>query len=149
MDSQSSVALQANDDSHQQRIHELEQQVAQLQVQLKETQKHLEQPQRDTLFRVIFDSAGVGLAVIDTAGRMTAINRRAADMAGYTPDELVGTFCSKVIHPADRSLFNHYLAAFLRDEPVEDRLEIRHLHKDGSILWVSARWQPCVMDMAR
>jgi|GEM_PF-1011951 len=48
-------------------------------------------------FRSIVETAGEGISQIDTEGRIVFLNKRCADMMGYTPDELLGRKLSEFI----------------------------------------------------
>lgn len=70
-------------------------------------------------FRSLFDLAAVGINVTDESGRYLMVNRRMADMLGYTPDELCGLNFRDVTLPEDVEA----------NEPLNDRLAACRLER--------------------
>ena len=83
-------------------------------------------------FELVFDRAPIGMAVttFDEA-TVVEVNRRFAQMLGYTADELVGRCINDFIHADDNA----------RVPPVRERAhlgataEVRFICKDGSVVW--------------
>ena len=88
-------------------------------------------------FRLLFDSAPLGIIQIDQNGRLTSANRRFAELAGYSQEELVGITHRAVAPPEDLPERDESAASLLSeqsDAPVS--IERRLLRKDGSTIWV-------------
>ena len=99
----------------------------------------------ETRFRSVFESALVGIAFADTAGRFLDTNRALQDMLGYTDDELRSMDVTEVLHPADGET-----PAELRRAVAHGRLasalgERRLIRNDGHILWCDC-WGTAVPD---
>ena len=93
----------------------------------------------DELFRSVFDSAPVGITLVEPDGRWLRVNLEVGRMLGYDRDELIGASASDFTHPDDLDDDRRRVAAaFAGDGELLDR-EKRYLHKDGSLVWVNAR----------
>jgi PAS domain S-box-containing protein len=94
-------------------------------------------------FRVLFEQAAVGVALIDTkTGKFAKINQRYCDIVGYTSEEMVRLTFQDITHPEDvkTDLENMEL---LRQGKIKDRsLEKRYYHKNGAIVWVNLTISP-------
>ncbi len=93
----------------------------------------------DELFRSVFDSAPVGITLVEPDGRWLRVNLEVCRMLGYDRDELIGLSARDFTHPDDiEGDRRRVAAAFAGDGDLLDR-EKRYLHKDGSVVWVNAR----------
>lgn len=96
----------------------------------------------ETEFRAVFETAGVGMAVSDTAtGRFLRVNRRLGAFLGRDETELLGMSVGDVIHPSDR---DEGLEA-LRAGTLAGRahaVEIRYCRKDGTVVWGAVNGTP-------
>jgi PAS domain S-box-containing protein len=87
-------------------------------------------------FRGTFEQAAVGIAHLDMKGRYLRVNRRLADMLGYTVDELLTMRFHDVTAPDDldgSAALRDELAAGTRETA---QIEKRYVRKDGRQLWV-------------
>ena len=86
-------------------------------------------------YRMLFEGAGDAIFVIsaegDEAGKIVAANRAAAEMHGYTVDELLGLKIQDLDDPKAALEVPRRLAAMLRGEKVQ--VELSHRRKDGSV----------------
>jgi len=86
-------------------------------------------------FRATFDQRAIGMAHTSTEGRFLRVNRKLADMLGYSPGELVGRSFAEITHPDDRSLSEAARkSGIVGAAPV---FEKRYVRKDGTTLWVA------------
>jgi PAS domain S-box-containing protein len=85
--------------------------------------------------RAIFDNAGIGIDLLDSGGRVVAVNQALSDMLGYTVEELERLTFSELTHPDDIETSRQMLEALVAGEKHSYRIEKRYLRKDGSILW--------------
>lgn len=95
-------------------------------------------------YRAIFDHTAVGVVHIAPDGRFLLVNRRLAEMVGYSVAELQGMTVQQITVPEDVSRQQHRLEALLEGREDEFTLEKRYRHRDGSVVWVevtmSAVW---------
>ncbi|WP_304638649.1 hybrid sensor histidine kinase/response regulator [Pseudomonas sp.] len=75
------------------------------------------------------------LAVIDQAGIYLSANPAWADILGYAPEQIEGRHFSELVHPEDVSA-SHVALGQAFDADLTS-FEIRYLHRDGSLRWVS------------
>ncbi|MBF0295059.1 MAG: PAS domain S-box protein [Magnetococcales bacterium] len=103
--------------------------------------------ENEKLFRTIFEQAGVGVALLHTpTGRFERINRRYAEMVGYSVEEMILKGFQEITHPddlpADLANLQRLIAGKLRDFTMEKR----YIHRNGSVVWVritvSPLWKP-------
>lgn len=92
-------------------------------------------------FRRIVETAQEGIVAADANGAITLINRRGAEMLGYTPEELAGRPLESIVAEAD--LADHR-ARFVRRQNGEAdlRYDRRFRCKDGSTIWAQASGAP-------
>ncbi len=81
--------------------------------------------------------APVGIGHMALGGTFLRVNRRLADMLGYTADELLGMRFQDLTHPADLVADLDQALRLVAGESSEYRLEKRYVRKDGSIFWAS------------
>jgi len=86
------------------------------------------------LFRAAFEDAPFGMGVSTHSGRIVRVNLAAAEMLGYTTDELVGMHFTAVAHPDDMEVVSAAVDQIDRGEVV--RFEKRLVRRDGGTIWV-------------
>jgi two-component system, cell cycle sensor histidine kinase and response regulator CckA len=86
--------------------------------------------------RAVFEHAGVGLAYLTPDGRFLQVNRRLADILGYTPDELLTKTFQEITHPAHLTADLTQLRHLAAGSGGSYTTEKRYLHKDGTAVWV-------------
>ena len=83
-------------------------------------------------YRNIVETTSEGVWMIDADHRTTYVNRRMAEMLGYTVAEMLGRQVRDFIRPAAHA----DLASGLEHEPgAHEQREICYLRKDGSEMW--------------
>ena len=93
-------------------------------------------------YRRIVDTAAEGIWQIDEQSRITYVNRRMADMLGYTHGEMVGADVTSFMPPGE-----HVDSVFRKDQQrkgVVDHFERQYIRKDGSILWTRVAITPII-----
>lgn len=102
--------------------------------------------ENEALLRTVFEQAGVGVAVIDTAtGQFKRINQRYCDIVGYSNAEMSsGMNFQQLTHPEDLDEDLNNMQRLIDGEISEFSMEKRYFHKQGQIVWVrltvSATW---------
>jgi PAS domain S-box-containing protein len=88
-------------------------------------------------FRVMFEAAGLGIALDDLQGHILESNPALQDMLGYPAEELRGMAYSEFTHPEDlaaEEILFRELAGGARDRY---RIAKRYVRKDGALLWAN------------
>jgi two-component system NtrC family sensor kinase len=86
-------------------------------------------------FRLSFEEAPVGMALIRGDGVVLRVNRALCQMTGYTETELISRG-RDITHPADRAEESRPLSRILSGELAAGSLEERYLHKQGHTIYV-------------
>jgi PAS domain S-box-containing protein len=87
-------------------------------------------------FRTVFQSAGVGIALVDAAGRIVTPNRAFQAMLGYG-DDLAGVRFADVTHPADLAADLDLFGQLLAGGRTTYQMEKRYVAKDGRVVWAN------------
>jgi PAS domain S-box-containing protein len=102
-------------------------------TELKVTEQALRQSEAE--FRVVFENAGIGMALAGRDGNVLRSNPALQRFLGYSEGELRGRQFSDFTHPddlpADRELFDRMTTG----EVESYQNERRYLRKDGSVVW--------------
>ncbi|WP_216819749.1 PAS domain S-box protein [Zoogloea sp. LCSB751] len=94
-------------------------------------------------FRVIFEQAPLGVALLDSrGGRITEANPRFAEIVGLSPAEMVGRAPTAMTHPDDVAESRQHIERLNAGEISGYRLTKRYLRPDGSVVWVSLSCAP-------
>ncbi len=86
-------------------------------------------------FRTIFESAGIGVVLVDPEGRVMAANPAVRAMLGYGEAELLGRTSADQTHPDDLVVQAALTGEMLRGERDGYQLEKRYIRKDGRVIW--------------
>jgi PAS domain S-box-containing protein len=84
-------------------------------------------------YRNIVETTSEGVWMIDADHRTTYVNRRMAEMLGYTVADMIGRPVSDFVAPADRHDVRQGLER--RRSGVSEQRELCYLRKDGSEMW--------------
>lgn len=85
-------------------------------------------------FRLAFDYAPIGMALIDAQGTLVQINRTLQTMLGYDAEELLGSDFRSISYPTDRGhAFNVHQQLLSGELDVHETVK-RYRHKDGHIV---------------
>ncbi len=95
--------------------------------------EHIHLAEQD--YRLAFDSAGTGLALLRMSGEWIAANRMLCQMFGYTEEELRATSFQRLTHPDDTDVSKDELNRLIQGQRTSLTLEKRYIRKDGSTLW--------------
>ena len=86
-------------------------------------------------FRLSFEEAPVGMALIRCDGVWLRVNRALCQMTGYTESELISRD-GDITHPDDRAEESRLLSRILSGELAAGSLEERYLHRQGHTIYV-------------
>ena len=99
--------------------------------------------------KVLYESAGVGIATADATGRFLDANSRWCGFLGYERDELLALSCLDATHPDDRVAVQGRMSDLLTAKVDSFFLEKRFLRKDGQIVWGLLSVTPIRDDMGQ
>jgi diguanylate cyclase (GGDEF)-like protein/PAS domain S-box-containing protein len=92
--------------------------------------------------QAIFDSAAVGIGLINKEWRYIEVNDTLAEMVGYTAEELYQMTPLDLTHPDDVPMSHIYLQALMRGDKQHYRVEKRFHRKNGSVMWIDLSVAP-------
>ena len=94
----------------------------------------------DERFQVSFDSAPIGMTLIDlhreTAGRFLRVNAAFCELTGYTEADLLGTGSAAITAPADRDETVASLERLVDGAATRWNTDKRYRHASGRDVWV-------------
>ncbi len=96
-------------------------------------------------YRRIVETANEGIWTIDADHRTTYVNRRTAEILGYTPQEMLGRSPAEFLFPEDVETVKDQLKERSNGTPATN-LEKRYRKKDGSCVWVNMNTVPLYDD---
>ena len=86
-------------------------------------------------FRIAFEDAPVGVALVDLDGHRFRANRALCEMLGCSEQDLLGTDYLEHVHPEDREISTEHFHRTLEEGAGSYELERRYLHADGHVVW--------------
>lgn len=86
-------------------------------------------------FEQAFDSAPVGMAIVDSDGHYTRVNRAMSEFIGYSEAELLTMTYMDITHPDDLDLNFRLRQGLMNGATASIRMEKRYVRKDGSSVW--------------
>ncbi len=89
----------------------------------------------EALFRVAFDDAAVGLALMGFDARPIRVNRTLCEMLGYAPDEIMSKRWMDVTHPEDIAATGVTLHDAVGGRAGRAQMRKRYIRKDGGVVW--------------
>lgn len=89
----------------------------------------------EALLRNVMENAAVGMALLNTEGRLLYANRAYADMLGREPEDCMGLGAADLVHPDDLPTATAQLGTLLRGEAEGYRTERRYVRKDHTVFW--------------
>ena len=87
-------------------------------------------------FRSAMSYSAIGMALITPEGSLLDVNQSLCDMIGYTRDEILSTRFEAIVHADDVAANVDEFQRLLNVETNVYRVEQRHLHKTGQVIWV-------------
>lgn len=86
-------------------------------------------------FRAVFEDAAIGMAMVDTEGRLEESNPALQRMLGYSGEELSGMAFSEFTYPGDVTADLELYRDLVAGERDYYQMEKRYVRKDGRLLW--------------
>ncbi|MDQ3897503.1 MAG: PAS domain S-box protein [Actinomycetota bacterium] len=87
-------------------------------------------------FRLAFDEAPIGVALVALDGRWLRVNKALCDIVGYPADELLQRSFQDITHPDDVAADLAYIERLLAGEIQMNQIEKRYFHARGHVVWI-------------
>lgn len=87
-------------------------------------------------FRVMFENAGIGIALVGMDRRPLEANAALIEMSGYTPDEFFQKSGMELSYPEDAEVGIPELKEVLEGKLNSYQIEKRYVRKNGQIYWI-------------
>lgn len=101
---------------------------------LKQTQKAL--GEREKQFRLLFDEAPIGMAIVALNERCVRVNQAYRDLLGYSEEELLADSFMMPIHPGDVIQVEEEVQRILSGQAGQFAREVRYRHREGKTVFV-------------
>lgn len=86
-------------------------------------------------FRKIFNSTNVGLAVLDKDGKYLYLNKKRAELLGYSIEEMQQKDYKEIIHPDDLYKISELYRKLVNGEIENFEIDLKFIRKDGEIVY--------------
>jgi PAS domain S-box-containing protein len=90
----------------------------------------------DPRFRLAFDNAPIGIAIVGMDSRFHRVNKALCKVLGYSEEELLSRPVTEIAHPDDPRLEGEALQKLIKGEIPSYRIDKRYIAKDGSLVWL-------------
>ena len=87
-------------------------------------------------FRLAFDEAPIGVALVAIDGRWLRVNRALCQIVGYPPEVMLQLGFQDITHPDDIGADIEYIRRLLSGEVETNQIEKRYVHADGHVVWI-------------
>lgn len=96
----------------------------------------VESQESEARFRAMFESAGIGIALVGLDRRPIEANAAMIEMTGYSPEEFFKMSGADLSYPGDAEIGIPELRAVLEGTLNTYQIEKRYIRKSGQIFWV-------------
>jgi len=93
-------------------------------------------------YRDLVEKAGIAILIADQKGNFKYLNKRYAEIFGYTLKEMQNLSISSVVHPDDLKRVMSYYQGRLQGKKVPSRYEYKGVKKDGSVIYLEVDSAP-------
>ncbi len=109
-------------------------------------QAEFERTMIESRFRSLVQQATDLTVVFDRTGQITYCSPASERIIGYTPEELENGAPFDLVHPLDRKRLRLAFIRLARQHGTGVPIEIRLIHRDGSVRWIEATPSNLLMD---
>jgi PAS domain S-box-containing protein len=102
-------------------------------TQSRESERRIRQSEER--FRAVFEGAGIGMAVLNSQGRIIESNPAWQALLGYSETELAGLTFADYTHPGDVDSDMRLFTELLQGKRERYQMEKRYIRKDGQVFW--------------
>jgi PAS domain S-box-containing protein len=87
-------------------------------------------------FRLSFDEAPIGVALVALDGRWLRVNRALCQIVGYSAEQMLTLGFQDITHPDDVGADIEYIRRLLAGEIETNQIDKRYVHADGHVVWI-------------
>ena len=87
-------------------------------------------------FRLAFDEAPIGVALVALDGRWLRVNRALCQIVGYSAEQMLRIGFQDITHPDDVDADMEAIRRLLSGELETNQVEKRYVHADGHVVWI-------------
>lgn len=87
------------------------------------------------IFNQIFNNPVIGIALINSEGKIIKANKTFSDLLGYANEELVEMNFAQITHPEDIKYNKELLNSLISGEIDQYKISKRYITKSGKVLW--------------
>jgi PAS domain S-box-containing protein len=87
-------------------------------------------------FRLAFDEAPIGVALVALDGRWLRVNRALCQIVGYSAEEMLKLGFQDITHPDDVGADIEAIRRLVAGEIETNQVEKRYVHADGHVVWI-------------
>lgn len=87
-------------------------------------------------FRLAFDEAPIGVALVALDGRWLRVNRALCQIVGYSAEEMLTLGFQDITHPDDVGADIEHIRRLLAGSIETNQIEKRYIHADGHVVWI-------------
>ncbi|MBC7699414.1 PAS domain S-box protein [Aquabacterium sp.] len=106
-------------------------------AQVLAAEEDADRAESNALFRVIFEQAAVGIALVGLDGHWLEFNSTLCRILGRPPESLHGATFQDITHPDDLSLDLQHVHELLEGKADQYAMEKRYLRPDGEVVWAN------------
>ena len=106
-------------------------------AQVLAAEEDADRAESNALFRVIFEQAAVGIALVGLDGHWLQFNSTLCRILGRSPESLQGATFQDITHPDDLSLDLQHARELFEGKADQYALEKRYLRPDGEVVWAN------------
>ena len=85
--------------------------------------------------RLAFDTANIGMCLVDLKGRLLKVNRHMSDIFGYKKEEFEGMSVNDITHPDFLDVSPNFIKRASNGEVTDGEFLKKYIHKNGHIVW--------------
>ncbi len=87
-------------------------------------------------FRLAFEAAPIGMALVALEGRFFKVNRSLCEIVGYSESEFLSLTFQEITHPEDLNTDLKFVSKLVKGTIDHYQMEKRYFHKLGHAVWI-------------
>ncbi len=89
----------------------------------------------EKIFKAIFKNSPLGMAILDTSGKLLFVNPALVNFTGYSDEELKSMIFTEFTHPEDINKDLDKYLELVQGKIKSYKMEKRYINKNGEIVW--------------